>query len=499
MNAPNIIYILADDMGYGDMRCNGADSAIPTPNLDRLAARGMRFTDAHATTAVCTPSRYTVLTGRYAWRSRLKQGIVWEYDGPLLEPDRPTVASFLRENGYATACFGKWHLGWDWPTTDGRAVNETIPYGKGCAQQRQKLAREKIDFAGRLGGGPVDRGFDSYFGVDVPNFAPYTWFVNDRLDPLPTVEKPEELYGRPGPATEGWTLEAMIPEFTRRVVDYIEDAGQQGSGKPFFLYYPLTSPHSPIVPNAQFIGASGVSLYGDFICEVDWVVGQVIDALDRTGLAENTLLIFTSDNGPEDRTSDDEGAYTRAQRTGHFSMGPLRGIKRDAWEGGHRMPFLAAWPGTIPEGSVCDRFIGHTDLFATCAEIIGRPVPDGAAEDSISFLPLLKGRTDTPTREELVYHSMSGKFALRRGDWVFIDAPCGGDIFPEPDWFRELRGYVPHEHPGELFNLRDDLPERVNRYGECPDLVAEMTARLREIQGPDAPADTGPPADRPTA
>ncbi|MDP6042367.1 MAG: arylsulfatase, partial [Candidatus Latescibacteria bacterium] len=352
-NKPNIIYILADDMGYGDMGCNNPDCKIPTPNLNRLAEEGMRFTDAHAGSSICTPSRYAVLTGRYAWRSRLKRGIVWEWDGPLIEPDRPTVASVLRDQGYRTACFGKWHLGWDWATLDGTHPNDTLPFGDSDAEGRRVFGLEKIDFSQPVKGGPVDRGFDSYFGVDVPNFPPYAWFEDDHLVNLPTEEKPKDMYGRHGKACAEWDLEKMIPEFTRRAVEFVTDQAEKS--EPYFLYFPLTSPHSPIVPNAEFQGRSGIGSYGDFVCEVDWIVGQLMDALDRTGTRDNTLLIFTSDNGPENRTPDDEGVFERARQHGHYSMGSLRGLKRDVWEGGHRVPFVASWPAVIPQGSCCEQ------------------------------------------------------------------------------------------------------------------------------------------------
>ncbi len=480
MTLPNIIFILADDMGYGDMRCNSAACKIPTPHLDRLAATGMRFTDAHASTAVCTPSRYNILTGRYPWRTRLKRGIVCPWDGALIEPGRVTVAELLRQQGYRTACIGKWHLGWDWPTKDGRHPNETLTFGQWAHSERLRF-EPNIDYSGRLAGGPVDRGFDTYFGVDVPNFPPYSWFLNDRLLDPPTVPKPDTMYGYPGLMTPGWQLEKMIPEFTQRAVNYIEQSPAQDIRQPFFLYFPLTSPHSPIVPNPPFQGKSGVGNYGDFVCEVDWVVGQVLDALERTGQRENTLLIFASDNGPEDRTDDDEGAWARARRTHHYSMGNLRGLKFDAWEGGHRVPFVASWPTVTPPGTVCDQTLCLGDFFATCAQIVNVRAPDNAGEDSVSFLPLLQGRTHQPTRTSLVYRSMSGRFALREGPWVLIDSPTGGDR-KEPDWLRSERGYTTHTQPRELFHLHDDLPQRVNRYADEPALAARLLALLKEIE-----------------
>ena len=475
---PNIIYIFADDMGFGDMGCNNPDSKIPTPNLDRLAGQGMRFTDAHATSSVCTPSRYSVLTGRYAWRSRLKSGIVWSWDSPLIEPDRLTVAGLLKQQGYATHCIGKWHLGWDWITRDGENAGELLPFGQMDADiWHQRVAMgEKIDYTRPLRGGPVDHGFDNYFGVDVPNMPPYTWFEDDHLAPLPTVEKPADMYGSRGLMAEGWSLEAMIPEFTRRAVSLIEEGRD-----PFFLYFPLTSPHSPTVPNEQFKGMSGAGRYGDFVCEVDWVVGEVMRALDRSGKADNTLLIFTSDNGPEPGACDEQGAYDRVHTTGHYSMGPWRGVKADIWEGGHREPFVARWPAVIPAGTVCEQLVGLGDLMATCAEIVGAPLPENAGEDSVSMLPLLQGNTEQPTRTHVVHHSAGGAFGIRSKDWVLLDAPSGG-FHQEPDWFREERGYTPHDQPGELFCLSSDATEKHNLYGECPEIVRELSRLLEETK-----------------
>ncbi len=481
MRKPNIIYILCDDMGYGDMQCNNAGCKIPTPNLNSLAERGMRFTDAHAGSSVCTPSRYNILTGRYAWRSRLKRGITWAWDGALIEPDCPTVAGFLRENGYFTACIGKWHLGWDWPTKDGRHPNETLPFGEIASKQRAKFG-ENIDFNGRIGGGPVDRGFDYYFGVDVPNFPPYTWFENDHLVATPTVEKPGEMYGHAGKMAPGWSLEAMIPELTRRAVELIKERSKgDNADRPFFLYFPLTSPHSPIVPNKEFRGKSGIGAYGDFICEIDWIVGEITATLQQQGIADTTLMFFTSDNGPERQTPDDEGAYERFRRKGHSSMGCWRGIKRDVWEGGHREPLIVSWPGTIPAGTACDRLVGLGDLMGTCADILGAELPENGGEDSISMLPLLEGRTGEATRNSLVHHSNSGKFAVREGDWVLIDHQSG-DENDEPDWFKAERGYERHGLPGELYNLKDDPAERKNLYGDRPETVMRLKECLRRTR-----------------
>jgi arylsulfatase A len=473
---PNIVYIFADDMGYGDLGANNPDSKIPTPNLDRLATQGTRFTDAHAASAVCSPSRYALLTGRYCWRTPLKRGVLWPWDPPLIEPGRLTVARLLKQQGYATACIGKWHLGWEWATYDGEPAHKGTEIGVLDRAQRHAM-EANIDYSQPMRGGPVDCGFDSYFGVDVPNFPPYTWFEDDHLRDAPTTEKPDEIFGLPGKMKPGWEHEAMIPEFVRRAEDLIADSGPE----PFFLYLPLTSPHTPIVPNQQFIGKSGAGRYGDFVCEVDWVVGRVMDALARKGIADETLLIFTSDNGPECIPAAAGGAYEHILAFDHYSMAHLRGVKRDAWEGGHRVPFIARWPGVTPAGAVCDQLVGLIDLMATLAELLGVELGSDEGEDSVSMLPLLQGEIDAPIREDLIYHSASGKFAVRRSDYVLIDASSGDDN-QEPDWFKRERGYTDHNFPGELFDLAADISERDNLYGERPDLVESLTNTLRGLR-----------------
>lgn len=478
MNKPNIVYILADDMGYGDMGCNNPDSRIPTPNLDRFATQGMRFTDAHAPSSVCTPSRYSILTGRYCWRTRLKKGVLWPWDAALIEPDRLTVAELLRQNGYRTACIGKWHLGWNWETKDGEPADKGVGYGVYDVAARKALEKN-IDFRKPMRGGPIDRGFDYYFGEDVPNFPPYTWFEQDHLVDQPTEEKPEDMYGHPGAMAPGWKLEAVMPELTRRSVRYIEESGDE----PFFLYFPLTAPHTPIVPTAEFRGMSSAGDYGDFVCEVDWCAGRIMDALERKGIADNTLLVFTSDNGPE------YTAYERVREHGHYSMALLRGLKGDTWEGGHRVPFIARWPGITPSGSVCDRLSTLGDLMATCADIVGTELPGGAGEDSISILPLLRSEMNT-VRSSAVHHTCSGKFAIRKGDWVFIDAPSGDDNH-EPEWFKKERGYLAHDCPGELFNLKDDIAERVNRHRDHPEVVRKLSGLLAKVKRRGSPTVNG--------
>lgn len=471
--SPNIVFILADDLGYGDLACQNPDSRIPTPNLDRLAAQGMRFTDAHTPSAVCTPTRYGVLTGRYCWRTSLQRGVLSPWDPPLIEPERLTAGRLLQRYGYHTACIGKWHLGVDWPTSDGQPPFSSVE-------------RCNVDFEQPIIGGPTTRGFDYYFGTTVPNYPPYCFVENDRTVGIPTRFAPPDLklsgrYGplelRPGPMLEDWDLTRILPALTDRAVSYIEERGIRDPGQPFFLYLSLTAPHTPIVPSAEFQGRSGCGLYGDFVMQVDNTVGRVLAALDRTGLADNTLVFFTSDNGPE------KFAYARIREEGHFSMGDLRGVKRDLWEGGHRIPFIARWLGRVEPGSVSGEIICLTDLIATISALVGHELGSHAGEDSYSILPALLGeKLDRPIREATVHHSHSGRFAIRRGEWVLIDSPSGDDN-GEPDWFRQMRGYVQHDRPGELFNLSRDITERSNLYDEYPDIVSDLKmllARYRE-------------------
>jgi arylsulfatase A-like enzyme len=498
---PNIVYILADDMGYGDLGCQNPKSKIPTPNLDRLAAQSVRFTDAHAPTAVCTPTRYAVLTGRYCWRSWLKRGVLGPYGKPVIEAGRLTVPAMLKSVGYTTACIGKWHLGWEWPTTDSKPA---APAGKKGTVPEEGAAKKQvaanIDFTKPIAGGPTTRGFDTYFGTDVPNYPPYCFIENDRTLGIPTIPKPSTMFGNPGLMLEGWDLVQILPTLTKKAVAYVEAAAKTPD-KPFFLYFPLTSPHTPIVPALEFKGKSGAGDFGDWVHQTDWTVGQVLDAIDRSGLAENTLVIFASDNGPEVAREVGVGAYERIQKYGHASMGDLRGVKRDAWEGGHRVPFLARWPGKIKPGTTSSEIICHVDFMATLAALLGIRLPDDAGEDSYNILPALLGeKLEKPIREATVHHSCNGKFAIRQGDWVFIDAPTGDDN-KEPDWFKEERGYKPHNFSGELYDLTQDLSERRNLYAEHPEIVQRLKALLEKYKAEGRSAPRGrnlkPLSDKP--
>ena len=392
---------------------------------------------------------------------------VW--DTALIEKDRLTLPAMLRAKGYATAAIGKWHLGMTWPTNDGKPpASRANPHSN-------------VDFASPITEGPTTRGFDSYFGTGAPNFPPFCFIENDHTLGEPSDLSNAEDFNIRGPALPGWRSVNILPELTRRAVRSVEAAAEKK--RPFFLYFALTSPHYPIAPAPEFIGKSGAGAYGDFVMQTDWVVGQIAEALQRTGVAENTLVIFTSDNGPEIDGEVGIGAFERIQKYNHASMGALRGVKRDAWEGGHRVPFIARWPGQIPAGKVSDQFLILTDLMTTCAAITGSPLPATAAEDSVNILPaLLGGKVE---REAGVTVGISGKPALRQGDWILIAAPTGRENPEprgEPEWFREQRGYKPHGEKHELFNLREDPKQQTNRAATEPERVASMLALLLKYQ-----------------
>jgi arylsulfatase A-like enzyme len=388
--------------------------------------------------------------------------VLGPFTPPLIADKRLTVPAMLRERGYATACIGKWHLGRDWPKPD---------------------ANGKRDFTKPIPDGPTSHGFDSYFGTDVPNYPPYCFIENDRTVGLPLAMAVvgRDLFNHPGPMLPGWKLVDVLPGLEKRAIEYIGDAAK--AGKPFFLYLPLTSPHYPVVPAAEFKGKGTVGDYGDFVMQTDAVLGKVLDALKSAGVAEKTLVIFTSDNGPEITGEVKPGAYDRLKEFGHASMGDLRGAKRDAWEGGHRVPFIARWPGRIPAGSTCDETVCHVDLMATLAALLDVKLPANAGVDSVNILPALLGaKRNARLREATVHHSAQGKFAIRHGDWVLILAPTGNDNGKkgEPDWFRNERGYTAHAEAGELFNLAADPTQKNNRYAAEPDKVKELAALMEK-------------------
>jgi len=490
---PNIVYILADDLGYGDVSCFNQEGKIPTPNIDRIAAQGVRFTDAHSTSSVCSPSRYSVLTGRYNWRSSLQKGIVGPYGDPLIAADRLTVASLLRQTGYATACIGKWHLGqgWDFPVTEDFLPSRRT--GDSPAATPEQKTRWREAFSRPTTGGPTTRGFDAYFGVDVPNWPPYCYIENDRTVGTPSEFLPARLLTNnqasiPGPALAGWNFEQLLPEFARRAEDFISE--QAGSGGPFFLYMPLTSPHTPLAVNDEWKGKSGLNLYADFVMETDAIVGRVLDALEAHGIAENTIVMFASDNGCAHYIG-----VKDLEAKGHFPSAHYRGYKSDAWDGGHRIPFVVRWPGVTSPGTECNQLVCLSDLMATCADITHTPVPACAGEDSVSILPLLKGE-NRPVRRHVVHHSIEGKFAIRDGRWKLVLCPGSGG-WTEPNDRTAAEKGLP---PVQLYDMVADPGEQVNLQARRRDVVRRLVTALEDqvtagrstpgpIQANDVPVD----------
>jgi arylsulfatase A len=470
---PNIVILYADDMGYGDLGVQNPESKIPTPNLDKLASEGIRFTDGHSSAGVCSPSRYALLTGRYHWRKF--HGIAAGFGKPLIENDRLTLPEILKEKGYTTACIGKWHLGWNW--------NIIKQPSKFKDKNKKKPVYQPADFDWQkaISGGPLSHGFDYYFGDDVPNFPPYAWIENDRLITKPTefFDQPiESLEGsvarRPGPKAVDWKSADVMPRLTEKAVAWIRD--QKNSDKPFFLYFPWTSPHLPVIPADEFLGKSNAGPYGDYVYQSDWTAGQVLKALEESGLAENTIVIFTSDNGPE------KIAYERIKNFDHKSMAELRGLKRDTWEGGHRVPFTIKWPGVIEKGRVSNETINQVDIMATIASIIGYKLPNDAAEDSYDLLPLLKGDPAAQNiREATVQNTRSKNYAIRKGNWVLI-YPGTGMISKVPDWYNDAFGYKANEDEGGLYNLENDVSQKDNLYAKYPQKVTELKALLEKYK-----------------
>ncbi|MEC5125847.1 arylsulfatase [Verrucomicrobiales bacterium BCK34] len=486
-NRPNIVVILADDMGWGDPQCYQPESKIPTPNLDRLAAEGMRFTDAHTPSSVCTPTRYTLLTGRYCWRTSLEKGVLDGFGPPLIGADESTLATMLKGIGYDTACVGKWHLGMQWHDLSGEPIGER-------GEQRFRPG-DDVDYERDITGGPNDVGFDSYFGISASlDMAPYLYLRNRRAEKLP-AERHEEIKGTlflngvSGVKSADFDIHEVLPRFGDEAVKLIED--RKGKEKPFFLYLPLNSPHLPVSPAGFSKGKSEAGAYGDFVWETDHAVGRVLKALDEAGIADNTLVLFTSDNGGLwhwwDFSADDDGGKIpmtpRGQYVkdfGHQSNAKWRGTKADIYEGGHRVPFLVRWPEVVKPGKVSEALVELTDLFATVAAITGEPEMVGTSGmDSFSFLPVLKGEAES-ARPFSVHHSLSGMFALREGDWKMVEGRGSGG-FTRPRKAGELPG-KPTEPEGQLYDLKNDFQERTNQWSHESNRLVRMQERLESVK-----------------
>ena len=473
---PNIVIIYADDMGYGDLNCQNPESKIPTPNLDKLASEGMRFTDAHSSSGICSPSRFALLTGTFHWRRQ--HGIVGSFGKPFFKDSDITLPQILKTKGYTTACIGKWHLGWDWefknePSLEVEQYNNTVK-----VYQPDDVVWDKP-----IKGGPLDRGFDYYFGDGTINLPPYAWVENNRILEAPNETMDINDIGyevkegrwefRPGPKVKGWNPYDVLPTLTKKTVEWI---GQRNENEPFFLYFALPSPHAPIIPNDEFDGKSQAGAYGDFMVQTDWVAGQVLNALKEKGLEDNTIVIFSADNGPE------AYAWERAEKYGHFSMGKLRGLKRDVWEGGHRVPFIIKWPGQVKAGSVSEEVISQVDIMATLASITDAELPENAAPDSYDLSPVLKGeKYEFPIRKVTIHNTYETKWGIRQGDWLYINSSTGGHReFPES--FKKLQGYIDFETPEILFNMKDDPEQRLNLFNEYPEKIKDLDQLLHEYR-----------------
>jgi arylsulfatase A len=437
---PNIVYIICDDLGYGDVQCLAPEtSKIPTPNADKLASEGMIFTDAHSGSSVCSPTRYGVMTGRYSWRTWLQKGVVQGFAPSLIAAKRPTVAGFLKEHGYATAAIGKWHLNFQYldPKT-----------GKQYTQKEHKTP----PVGSRIPDGPINRGFDYYHGFHHARNMEAV-IENDQV-----IEHDDVIN--------------MLPRLTRKSVEYIES--RAGKDEPFFLYLPLGSPHTPIVPSPEWEGKSGLGSYGDFVMQTDNVVGEVSAALEKHGFADNTLVIFTSDNGCS-KAADIKGLAEK----GHLVSAHMRGSKADIWDGGHRIPFIVRWPGKVRAGSTSDQLICLTDLFATASEIVRAESPGTSCEDSVSFLPALSGEPIVSTRAGVIHHSFSGHFAYRTGKWKLILARGSGG------WSSPKENQVPKGAlKAQLYDLDADPGEQNNLYTASPEIAERLLLQLTlEVNG----------------
>jgi len=473
---PNILIVLADDHGIGDVSAYNPESKIPTPNLDRLATEGLRFTDAHTSSGVCTPTRYSLLTGRYHWRTHLQSGVLGGFSRPLISPGRLTLPSFLKQQGYHTACFGKWHLGMDWPLRDGGIADDGGEFGKAYPQA------DRVDYTRPIQNGPVDRGFDTFYGISASlDMFPYVW-IRDRL---PTeIASATKSFPRPGPAGPAFEAVDVQGGITDRLIAYLDErAPFAASGTPFFAYVPLAAPHTPIVPAPPWQGRSGISPYADFVLQVDADMGRILAALDRLALAENTLVVFTSDNGCSPAAD-----IERLHEAGHRPSYVYRGHKADLYEGGHRVPFLLRWPARVQAGRISDDLIGQVDFLATFADLLSTPLPPEAGEDSISFLPALLGAESPQARSSIITQSINGSFAVRDGSWKLALCPgSGGWSFPRPGKddatdLPEWQLYDLSRDPGEERNLVGDYPEKV---GDLRRILDAAIARGRTTPGPD--------------
>jgi len=466
---PNIIIILADDMGYGDIQAFNANSSIPTPNLNKLSEEGIMLTDAHSPSSICTPTRYGLLTGRYCWRTSLKRGVLKGYDPPLIEDDRITMADYLKEIGYNTGIVGKWHLGLGFQKTQSGNNENNIGF----------------DLTKPLESSPNNYGFDYSFVLPASlDFEPYVYVrnynvIDTEFDSVPTTKFPH--FWREGIRSKSLEFDQVLDDLLVEAKSYIKRSS--ASKKPFFLYFPLTAPHKPVIPTEKFIGTSGKGLYGDFICQIDWTTGEVLKLLEDLGIEDNTLVIFTSDNGSPmysihpsvgpDHVTDETLAFYNASN--HRANGKLRGIKGDAYEGGHRVPFILRWPVRLAGNKKLDETICLTDIYETILEATGGVKVEGNAEDSYSFFPILTGEKQHVKRPPVIHHSGGkGMFAIRKGNWKMI--------FGNGSGARTKPVGVPFGKPYQLYDLNVDLAESNNLIGRNSEVARQLENDLKALK-----------------
>lgn len=447
---PNVIIVFADDMGIDSVQAYNPTFQAPTPHLDQLSRDAESFMDAHTPSSVCSPTRYALLTGRYPWRGVLKNGVLRPYESSAIEKERLTLPKILKGLGYDTACIGKWHLGWDWPFKSDEP--QLRPKSDRATPEESLVDWQRAMQPGGIGGGPLGAGFDTYFGSGMPNFPPYTWHENDHILETPTKFKPfrmpernNDYTGAAGLMVPDWNFEKDLPVITQKSIAYIKEKAVEE--RPFFLYFSLTSPHSPIVPDAEFIGKGQVpgSVYADWIYQTDWVLGQVEQAIKDAGIRDNTILIFSTDNGTE--ISFAKKNWPDSAATFNYSV---RGKKRELYEGGHRVPFMIRWPGLTKAGKRRSEVICVSDIMATLADYFSVEFPDNSAEDSVSFLPALRG--ESFERAPVVHCSIEGQLGIRKGDWKLIQMKKGF----------------------ELYNLKADPKETENLYSSHPEIAEDM-------------------------
>jgi len=478
---PNIVLILADDLGYGDVSCYNSEAKVSTPNIDQLASSGMRFTDAHSPSTVCTPTRYSLLTGRMAFRNGMK-GVFTGAGGPcLIKADRLTLPGLLRSQGYTTAMFGKWHVGMTFYDKDGKAIDKN-----------GLDAVKRIDYSQPISGGPIDRGFDHFFGTACCPTTDwlYAYIDGDKIpvpptrivDREPLPKHPYSRDNRPGMIAPGFDLEEVDMVFLQKSLEFLESHKKQSPDKPFFLFHSAQAVHLPSFAGRAFKGKTGAGPHGDFIFELDYIVGRLAEKLDQLGYGENTLLIFTSDNGPEVPT-----VINMRKSHQHDGARPWRGVKRDQWEGGHRVPFIARWPKRIEAGSTSEQTVCLTDLMATCATLSGTTIPRDAAEDSFDILPALLGQAgDKPIREYTLHQTISLALAIRHGDWKYLDHKgSGGNNYERKGEWGLKQFALPErapDAPAQLYNLANDPGETTNLYNEHPKIVKMLKAKLEAFK-----------------